>query len=498
MLDMALLREKPEWVKAQVARLHDPGAVEHVDAVLALDQRRRTILQEVETLKADRNKLNKVFGQFRGNPKLTDAHRIATAVEAAQAIEAGHNAQALDLLANPTDRVRAAQIRLLDPDRGIAVQEVDGLVPPQDIHPEHAQAALNILQATLSALSDRIGALDEQVNTIDADLREHLLWIPNLPHASVPDGVTDAENIAHPHHGQLPVFDFTPLAHWDLGPKLGIIDFERGVKLAGTRFYILSGLGARLHRALTNWMLDYHLARGRQEVYTPFMVKEEAMYGSAQFPKFRDNVYLDPDAELYLLPTAEVSVTNMYAGEILEEADLPLRYICHTPCFRREKMSAGRDVRGIKRVHQFEKVEQYSFVRPDESYAELERIVEAAEEMCGLLGLPYRRVEMVTGDLGFAAAKKYDVEVYAAGCQEWLEVSSCSNCEDFQARRANIKFRPQDGGRPQFVHTLNGSGLALPRILIAVLENNQQANGSVVVPEVLRPYLGVEVIGPQQ
>ena len=342
----------------------------------------------------------------------------------------------------------------------------------------------------MGALGTTVGALDEQVKAIDAELHEHMLWLPNLPHESVPVGLSEDETIPCEAHGAIPEFDFEPQAHWDLGPALGIIDFERGVKLAGTRFYILNGNGARLHRALTNFLLDYHHAHGRTEVYTPFMVKEEAMYGSAQFPKFKDVVYFDPDAELYLLPTAEVSVTNMYRDEILEEAALPLRYIAHTPCFRREKMSAGRDVRGIKRVHQFEKVEQYSFTTPEESYAELERIVGAAEELCGLLGLPYRRLEICTGDLGFAASKKYDVEVYAAGCQEWLEVSSCSNTEEFQARRTNIKYRPADGGKARFVHTLNGSGLALPRILIAILENNQQADGSIVIPEVLRPYLG--------
>ncbi|MBN2472295.1 MAG: serine--tRNA ligase, partial [Anaerolineae bacterium] len=338
---------------------------------------------------------------------------------------------------------------------------------------------------------------DEQVRAVDAELEEHMLWLPNMPHESVPLGESDEQNIPHPAQGVLPAFDFEPQAHWDLGPALGIIDFERGVKLAGTRFYLLAGAGARLHRALSNWMLDYHHAHGREEMYTPFMVKEEGMYGAGQFPKFQDVVYFDPEAELYMLPTAEVSVTNMFRDEILEEAALPLRYVAHTPCFRKEKMSAGRDVRGIKRVHQFEKVEQYSFTTPEQSYAELERIVEAAEELCGLLGLPYRRLEICTGDLGFSASKKYDVEVWAAGSQEWLEVSSCSNTEAFQARRANIKYRPEGGGRAQFVHTLNGSGLALPRILIAIMENYQQADGSIVIPEVLRPYLGgQDVIRP--
>ncbi len=470
MLDINLIRERKDWVKAQITRLNDPGALERVEAVHELDQRRRAVLQEVEALKAGRNRLNKAYGRFRGNRMLSEAQRIATATEAATALRAGDVERALELLERPI------------------AQGATGAT-------QDAQVALELLQDSLGALADRINALDEQVRQIDADLLEHMLWIPNLPHESVPVGASEEENVAHPPVGAMPAFDFEPLPHWDLGPQLGIIDFERGVKLAGTRFYILNGAGARLHRALTNWMLDYHHAQGlRTEVYTPFMVREECMYGSAQFPKFRDVVYFDEESGLYMLPTAEVSVTNMFRDEILEEAQLPLRFVAHTPCFRREKMSAGRDVRGIKRVHQFEKVEQYSFTHPERSYEELELITQTAEAMCGALGLPYRRVEMVTGDLGFAAAKKYDVEVYAAGCQEWLEVSSCSNVEDFQARRANIKFRPAGGGRAQFVHTLNGSGLALPRILIAILENNQQADGSVAVPEALRPYLGGQAV----
>jgi len=249
---------------------------------------------------------------------------------------------------------------------------------------------------------------------------------------------------------------------------------------------------------MISWLLDLHTTEhGYTEIYPPFLVREEAMFGSAQFPKFRDVVYFDAESELYMLPTAEVALTNMLRDEILDEAQLPLYFVAHTPCFRREKMSAGRDVRGIKRVHQFEKVELYKFTTPETSYAELESLTEAAERACGLLGIPYRRVEMVTGDLGFAASKKYDVELWAPGCGEWLEVSSCSNTEDFQARRANVRYRPADGGRPRFVHTLNGSGLGMTRTLIAVLENYQQADGSVVVPEVLRPYMGgLEAIEP--
>ncbi|GAB4572486.1 MAG: serine--tRNA ligase [Anaerolineae bacterium] len=473
MLDINLIREKKDWVKAQIEKLNDPEALPRVDAIYALDQERRAILQQVEALKASRNRLNKAYGPFRGNKKLDDATRIATAAEIMAALEAGDYERALALFSTP-------------------VASTDLATPPD------LNAAFELLQDTLGGLGRRAAELDEKVRAIDAELQEHMLWLPNLPHDSVPVGQSDEDNIPHDVHGTIPSFDFEPKAHWDLGPALGIIDFERGVKLAGTRFYLLAGAGARLHRALTNWMLDYHHAHGRQEMYTPFMVKEECMYGSAQFPKFRDVVYFDPEADLYMLPTAEVSVTNMFRDEILDEAELPLRYVAHTPCFRKEKMSAGRDVRGIKRVHQFEKVEQYSFTTPDQSYDELERIVEAAEELCALLGLPYRRLEICTGDLGFSASKKYDVEVWAAGSQEWLEVSSCSNTEAFQARRANIKYRPAEGGKAQFVHTLNGSGLALPRIVIAILENYQQTDGSVVIPEVLRPYMGgQEIITPE-
>ncbi|MFC1960967.1 serine--tRNA ligase [Chloroflexota bacterium] len=479
MLDINLIRENPAWVKEQIEKLNDPDAIARVDRILELDEERRTILQKAETLKSNKNKLNKSFGRFRGNKNLSDDEKIATSVAVADELENFLEGleRAVDVLLTPFDRALAL---LAEP---VARAE-------REHGHDNVKSALGVLQGSLGTFSRRISSMDERVKAIDEELRETMLWLPNMPHESVPVAMSDEENIPHEPVGDMPAFDFEPQAHWDIGPALGIIDFERGVKLSGTRFYILAGMGARLHRALTNWMLDYHLAEGREEVYTPFMVKEECMYGSAQFPKFRDVVYWDQEAELYMLPTAEVSITNMYAGEILDEAALPLRYIGHTPCFRREKMSAGRDVRGIKRVHQFEKVEQYSFTHPDESYAELERITATSEAMCAALGLPYRRLEIVTGDLGFAAAKKYDVEVYAAGCAEWLEVSSCSNTEAFQARRANIKFRPEEGGRAQFVHTLNGSGLALPRIVIAILENYQQADGSVIVPEVLRPYLG--------
>jgi seryl-tRNA synthetase len=349
--------------------------------------------------------------------------------------------------------------------------------------------------AALGDMGSTVEALNEQVKTVEAQLDEHLLWLPNLPHESVPVFESEEGNIPSAAEGDIREFDFEPKPHWELAAALGIIDFERGVKLVGTRGYVLRGLGARLQRALIAFFLDMARDKNFLEVYVPYLVKEEMMYGAGQFPKFRDNVYFDPDADLYMLPTAEVAITNLHRDEILEEINLPLYYVAHTPCFRREKISAGRDVRGIKRVHQFEKVEMYKFTTPESSYQELEALVKAAGDICRALKLPFRRLEIVTGDLGFSATKKYDLEVWSPGCAEWLEVSSCSNTEDFQARRANIKYRPQDGKRTRYVHTLNGSGLATPRVIIAILENYQQADGSVIIPDVLRPYLGgIEVI----
>jgi seryl-tRNA synthetase len=298
--------------------------------------------------------------------------------------------------------------------------------------------------------------------------------------------------------GQLPEFDFQPRPHWELGPALGIIDFDQGVKITGSRFYVLSGAGARLQRALISWMLDLHVRQGYTEKYPPFMVKGETMFAAGQLPKFTDNLYRDHEEDLWMVPTAEVPLTGLHMNDVLEEADLPRCYTAYTPCFRREKMSAGRDVRGIKRGHQFDKVEMYMFTKPEDSDAALEKMRQDAEQTCAELGFTYRVKQLCTGDLGVAARMTYDLEVWAAGCEEWLEVSSVSNVSDYQARRANAKYRPAGGGRLRLVHTLNGSGLGMPRTLIAVLENNQQADGSVVVPEVLRPWMGgIQVIKPE-
>ncbi len=344
-------------------------------------------------------------------------------------------------------------------------------------------------------IGEQIKTLDEQVKSTDERLNDLLLRVPNIPHPSVPEGMGESENRIVRSWGEARKFDFKPLPHWELGEKLGIIDFERGVKLSGTRFYVLKGLGAHLQRALISFMLDLHiLEHGYIEIYPPFMVKQECMVGSGNLPKFADNLYHDEEDDLWFVPTAEVPLTNLHRDEVLHPGTMPLYYAAYTACFRREKMSAGKDTRGIKRGHQFDKVELYKFATPDSSEEELGKMVSDAEEVCQRLGIPYRVLQLCTGDLGFASTKSYDIEMWAPGCEEWLEVSSCSNCGDFQARRANIRFRPKQGARLQFVHTLNGSGLALPRVLIAVMENYQQPDGSIAIPQALHPYTRFEVI----
>ena len=319
--------------------------------------------------------------------------------------------------------------------------------------------------------------------------------IPNGPDARTPIGKDESENVVLETVGEPKKFSFEPKPHWDLGPALGILDFERGTKITGSRFYVLSGPGARLQRALIAWMLDLHIRQGYTEKYLPFMVRTATVFGAGQLPKFADNLYKDHEEDFYFVPTAEVPLTGLHMDEILDEASLPLRYTAYTPCFRREKMSAGRDVRGIKRGHQFDKVEMYVYCRPEETEAQLQNMRSHAAQTCRELGLAYRVKQLCTGDIGFGSTITYDLELWAPGCNEWLEVSSVSSVGDFQARRANIKYRPADGGKPRFVNTLNGSGLGLPRTLIAVLENYQQEDGSVVVPEVLRPWMGgVDII----
>jgi seryl-tRNA synthetase len=455
MLDINLIREKPDWVKEQVAKLNDQAPI---DEIVAEDARRRAIIQQVEALHRQRKETAKLIGR-----QMSEAKRLAAKI-------------------NSSDTRQQDEESLADSHARL----------------EQMEAETETAKSRAREIGQQIASLEEALRETEALLHGHMLWVPNLPHESVPVGSDDSFNIAYePQGANLPEFDFEPKAHWDLGPELGIIDFERGVKLSGSRFYVLMSWGARLQRALIQFMLDLHVDQhGYTEVYPPYMVHSQMFEGAAQLPKFAHNIYRDAEDDFMWLGTAEIALTNLHRDEILDEAELPINYVAYTACFRREKMSAGRDVRGIKRGHQFDKVEMYKFTTPENSYDALQDLVRHASETCEALELPYRLVEMVTGDLGFAAAKKYDLEIWAAGCQEWLEVSSCSNCESFQARRANVKYRPKGGGRARYVHTLNGSGLALPRVMIGIIENNQQADGSIRIPEALWPYMrGVEVIG---
>ncbi len=424
MLDLAFIRDNPDQVKEALVKLNTEAPI---DQILELDRERRDLLQEVESLRAERNAGSKQIGELMRQGRRDEAEALK-----------GH----------------------------------------------------------MGKIGARIGELDEDLRQVEANLREKQLWVPNMPHSSVPVGPDESHNALVREWGQVRDLVGEPLPHWDLGETLGLIDFERGVKMSGTRFYVFKGAGAALHRALGNWFIDVGTRdHGYTEVYPPFMVREEAMIGAAHLPKFRDNMYYDAEEDFWFIGTAEVPLTNLYRDEILNADQLPIKLLAHTPCFRREKMSAGRDVRGIKRVHQFEKVEMYKFTAPETSFDELESLVADAEELMQRLGIPYRVVEMCTGDLGFAAAKKYDIEAWCPGSGEWMEISSCSNVTDFQARRANIRFRRQPKAKPEFVHTLNGSGLPPGRVMIAVMENYQQKDGTILVPEVLRSYLGgLEVI----
>jgi len=423
MLDIKLIREQPDEVKRALGTVGVPA--EQIDAVLDADRGRRTLITEVERMRAQRAETSKTVGKLPADER----QRVVT---------------------------------------------------------------------EMRALGERISAVEQELTAAEAAFEQAMLELPNIPHPSVPVGPDESANVVVREVGAAPRFAFAPRPHWDLGPDLGIIDFERGVKISGSRFYVLRGAGARLQRALIAWMLDLHIAEhGYSEVYPPAMVKRECLVGTGTLPKFGDTMYRDVEDDLWFIPTAEVPVTNLYRDEVFEPDRLPVYHVAYTPCFRREKMSAGRDVRGIKRGHQFDKVEMVKFVAPETSDAELDRLVDNAEDVCRRLGLAHRVIQMCTGDLSFVAAMKYDVEVWAPGCGEWLEVSSCSNFRDFQARRARIRYRRAAGAKPELVHTLNGSGLALPRVLIAVIENYQQADGSVLLPPVLRPYMnGADRIQP--
>ncbi|MCU1808802.1 serine--tRNA ligase [Cytobacillus firmus] len=347
-------------------------------------------------------------------------------------------------------------------------------------------------------VGDKIKTLDEELRTVEEELDQLLLSIPNIPHESVPDGETEDDNVEIRKWGEVREFNFEPKPHWDVATDLDLLDFERASKVTGSRFVFYKGLGARLERALFNFMLDLHTdEHGYKEVLPPYMVNRASMTGTGQLPKFEEDAFLIESEDYFLIPTAEVPVTNMHREEILNADELPINYAAFSACFRSEAGSAGRDTRGLIRQHQFNKVELVKFVKPEESYDELEKLTGHAEKVLQLLGLPYRVMSMCTGDLGFTAAKKYDIEVWIPSYNTYREISSCSNFEGFQARRANIRFRREAKGKPEHVHTLNGSGLAIGRTVAAILENYQQADGSVIIPEVLRPYMGNrEVIKP--
>jgi seryl-tRNA synthetase len=345
--------------------------------------------------------------------------------------------------------------------------------------------------AEMREVSQRIKSLDEELKEVEEALAGFLLTVPNIPSASVPVGASEGDNVVVRKWGEPAAFPFAPKPHWEIGETLGILDFERGAKLTGARFTLYKGAGARLERALINFMLDLHTGGHKYvEMLPPFMVNRESMIGTGQLPKFEDDLFKIDGLDYFLIPTAEVPVTNIHRGEILRGADLPVCYAAYTPCFRKEAGSYGKDTRGLVRQHQFNKVELVKFVRPSESYRELENLTADAEHVLQLLGLPYRVVELCTADLGFSAAKTYDLEVWLPAQNTYREISSCSNFEDFQARRASIRFREDDRAKPEFVHTLNGSGLAVGRTVVAILENFQQADGTVTIPEVLRPYMG--------
>jgi seryl-tRNA synthetase len=420
MLDIKFIRENPELVRESLRKKGEGAAA--IDDILRLDEDRRKLLFQAESLRAQHKRASK---------------------------ELGKTAQKAPSLTNQMREV-----------------------------------------------GEQIKALEEQIKQVDIQLSEFLLDLPNIAHESVPYGRDESENVAVRYWGPPEEFSFTPLAHWELGERLGIIDFQRGVKLSGSRFYVLKGLGARLERALIDWMIDLHTKEhGYVEVATPYLVRREVMVGTGQLPKFEDDLYRCDVDDLFLIPTAEVPVVNLHRDEILDPGVLPLYYVCYTACFRREAGAAGRDTRGVIRVHQFDKVELVKFTEPAASYDELDKLVDNAADVLRKLNIPHRIILMCSGDLGFAATKKYDVDAWFPGQNRYVEVSSCSNCESFQARRANIRYRRAAKAKPEFVHTLNGSGLAVGRTSAAILENYQQPDGSVIVPEVLRPYLGgIEVI----
>ena len=404
------------------------------------------------------------------------------------------------------DRVRADMERrgvdppidailTLDERRRALIGEVEGLRAERNTaskaigQTQDAEERTQRIEAA-RAIGERLDGLEDQLREAEASLREALYEVPNILDPDTPPGADDRENVTIREVGTPPAFDFEPRPHWEVGETLDGIDLARGAKMSGSRFFVLRGGIARLHRAMIQWMIDFHVNDGYVEHYLPYMLTEESFFASGHLPDFRENLYQDAEQDYLFVPTAEAPFANLYRDEILPAGSLPQRLVAHTPCFRREKMSAGRDTRGLKRLHQFEKVEMFVFCEPDESESELQAMVERACRLAEALEIRYRVLQLCAGDVGFKASKAYDVELWSPGVEEWLEVSSVSDTLDFQARRANVRYRPTADGRPRFPHLLNGSGLGAPRALIAIIENYQQADGSIAVPDVLQPYMG--------
>ncbi len=421
MLDLRYIRENSDTVREAIK---EKKADADLDALLALDQKRRDAIQKADDLKAERNRVSEEIAKLKKNG-------------------------------------------------------------------EDASTPI----AEMKTVSQSIKGLDDSLREIETQIRDIQIRIPNIVHDSVPRGPDESSNVIVREWGEKRQFEFEPKPHWDIGPELGILDFERGARLSGSNFIVYKGAGAQLQRALINFMIDLHVEKhGYQEVAVPFIVKREMMFGTGQLPKLEEDMYLIEKDDLFLIPTAEVPVTNLHREEMLSAEQMPKFYVAYTPCFRREAGSYGADTRGLMRIHQFDKVEMVKFVDPQTSYNELESLVRNAEEVLQLLEIPYRVVSLATGDLSFAAAKCYDLEAYSPGLDKWLEVSSCSNFQDFQARRMNIRFRREKGAKPEFIHTLNGSGLALPRTVIAIIENFQTDEGTIIVPDVLIKYTGTRII----
>ena len=454
MIAIELIRQDPDAVR-EAMRKRDADVP--IDRILELDRTRRSIISETDALRARRNEVSRGIARTEITPPSLSILEII--------------------------RQHSPEIE----------RKIRGILESPIVDANEYSRDLAIEEVRI--IGGRIRELEGQLRETDDELDILMLRVPNIPDDTAPVGPDESANIEVKTVGDPPSFDFEPKAHWDIAEALGIIDFERGVRLAGSRFFVLRGLGAKLQRALISFMIDMHVERhGYTEVYLPYIVNSDTVRASGHLPGFQEEMYHDAEDDLWMLPTAEAAITSLHRDEILSAEDLPLYYVAHTPCWRREKASAGRDTRGIMRVHQFDKVEMYKFVAPEESARELESLVAAAEDVVKALEIPYRVLELATGDMATPAVKAFDVEMWAPGADRWLEVSSCSNCADFQARRGRVRYRTERGARPRLVHTLNGSGLALPRVIISILENYQQEDGGVIIPEVLRPYTGFDRI----